>query len=89
MKIICLILVVFLITVTGCTKRTISENEFAQIWQEYLKKEFEESFDEKQSTSQREKLLEDVLKNYELRLEEFKEYIMKEHNDKYKKIFLK
>ncbi len=89
-KIVSLILSFFIIVVTGCAKqKTISEKEFSVIWKEYLKREFEESFDEKQSFAQREMILKELLEKYELGLESFKSYMMKEHKEKYKKIFLK
>ncbi len=89
MKIIITIIISFMIGITGCSNKTVSENEFKIIWKEYLQKEFEESFDEKQSTAQREKLLAEILKNYDFNLETFKNYMKKKHENKYKKIFLK
>lgn len=88
MKLLGLIMVLIMLSVSGCTKKEISKKEFDAVWQDYLKKEFEESFDEKQSKAQREKILVDVLKEYKIDLEAFKIYMKKEQEDKYKKIFL-
>jgi predicted DsbA family dithiol-disulfide isomerase len=83
-----LILIIVMLSVSGCAKKEISKKEFEAVWQNYLKREFEESFDEKQSTVQREKILIEVLKEYKLDLEAFKTYMKKEQEEKYKKIFL-
>ena len=88
MKIFGLVMVMIMLSVSGCTKKEISKKEFDAIWQDYLRREFEESFDEKQSTAQREKIFTDVLKEYRIDLEAFKIYMKKEQEDKYKKIFL-
>ena len=88
MKIFGLVMVMIMLSVSGCTKKEISKKEFDAIWQDYIRREFEESFDEKQSTAQREKIFTDVLKEYRIDLEAFKIYMKKEQEDKYKKIFL-
>ena len=76
------------ILILGCSNKEISEKEFNIVWREYIQREFVESFDEEQSTSQREKILNEVLKKYSIDLEDYKNYMMKRHKDKYKKIFL-
>ncbi|MDY6934319.1 MAG: hypothetical protein SVZ03_08885 [Spirochaetota bacterium] len=86
MKNITLIVLFFLIL--GCTSKKITEREFGTIFGEYIQREFVESFDEKQSVSQREKILMDVLSKHKIDFEMFKEYMRKKHEDKYKKIFL-
>ena len=88
MKKIIMMIAVFAIAFTGCSKNEISEREFDVLWQEYLRIEFEESFDEKQSVSQRENILKELLSAYKFSLEEFKLYMKKNHDDKYKKIFI-
>ncbi len=88
MKLIGLIMVLIMLSAAGCAEKVVSKKEFDVIWQDYLKREFEESFDEKQSTAQREKILIDILKEYKIDLEAFKSYMKKEQEDKYKKIFL-
>lgn len=84
-----LIMIMIMLSAAGCAKKEISKKEFDAIWKDYLKREFEESFDEKQSTVQREKVLADILKEYKIDPEAFKIYMKKEQEDKYKKIFLK
>lgn len=89
MKKFCIIVLLFTVCFFSCGKKGISEREFSVIWQEYLQLEFEESFDEKQSISQKEKILKELLEKYDLALEEFKIYMNKKHPEKYKKIFIK
>lgn len=72
----------------GCSGKKISDAEFALVWQEYLKMEFEEGFDEKQSISQKEKIFKKLLSKYDFDLEDLKAYMIENHKDKYKKIFL-
>jgi len=78
----------FTLFIPGCAQKEISENEFKSIWREYIKKEFVEGFDVKQSIAQKKKILGDVLSNYDIKYKVFKEYIMKKHENKYKKIFM-
>ncbi|MFH0976508.1 MAG: hypothetical protein V1874_12070 [Spirochaetota bacterium] len=75
------------IALSGCSAKPISEKEFKLVWQEYLRREFEESFDEKQSISQREKILTELLSANKINPEEFKAFMKKNHSDKYNKIF--
>ena len=72
---------------SGCSRPDLTEKEFAVIWQEYLRREFEESFDEKQSIAQREKLFNELLSGTNFTLEELKNFMKKNHSDKYNKIF--
>jgi hypothetical protein len=87
MKKVVLIIIIVVTALSGCSKKNLTEKEFAVIWQEYLSREFEESFDEKQSISQREKILSELLSANKFSLEEFKSFMKKNHNDKYNKIF--
>jgi hypothetical protein len=87
MKKILLILTIITIALPGCSKKNMTEKEFAIIWQEYLRREFEESFDEKQSIAQREKILMELLSTNNFTLEQLKSFMKKNHNDKYNKIF--
>jgi hypothetical protein len=80
-----LILLTFL--VAGCSENKISEREFQLIWKDYLKTEFVEGFDEKQSTFQREQILRKIVSKYEFSLEELKSYMKKNHREKYRKLF--
>lgn len=82
-----IIIIIGLMILSGCAKKEITEKEYAVIWQEYLRREFEESFDEKQSIFQREKILTELLSGYKINLNEFKSFMKKNHNDKFKKIF--
>ncbi len=84
-----LIIVILLITFAGCGGgNQLTEKEFNIIWQEYMRREFEESFDEKQSISQKEKILSKLLSEYDVPLDSFKQFVKKNHKDKYKKVFV-
>ncbi len=72
----------------GCSRQPLDEKVFNAVWDEYVQREFEEGFDEKKSISQREDLVREVLRHYKIEAEEFKQYMSRHHNDKYKKIFL-
>jgi hypothetical protein len=74
--------------VSGCARPSLTEKEFSAVWGEYLQREFEEGFDEKQSISQREKLLKEVCSRYSIDYGMLKQYMMKNHGDKYRKIYL-
>ncbi|TAL37399.1 MAG: hypothetical protein EPN93_05875 [Spirochaetes bacterium] len=74
--------------VPGCSRQPLNEKAFQTVWGEYIQREFEESFDEKKSISQREDLIKDVLKQYKIDADEFKQYMSKNHEDKYNKVFL-
>jgi hypothetical protein len=87
MKKVALIIMIIVTVLSGCSKKNMTEKEFAAIWQEYLRMEFEESFDEKQSISQREKILTELLSVNNFTLEELKSFMKKNHSDKYNKIF--
>lgn len=87
MKKLFLFLLVIIIALTGCSKKSMTEREFSAIWQEYLRREFEESFDEKQSIAQRGKILNELLSANNFSLEEFKSFMKKNHSDKYHKLF--
>lgn len=81
--------ILFVFTVfTSCAKQPVNEKIFAVIWNEYVQKEFEESFDEKQSISQREKIFKDIASKSSVNFEDLKLYMQKKHADKYNKIFL-
>ncbi len=72
----------------GCSRQPVGEGDFAVIWSDYLQREFEEGFDEKQSIFQREKIMRDVVAKYNIDFSEFKKYMQKKHGDKYSRIFL-
>ena len=79
-----LILLTFL--VAGCSGNKISERDFQLIWKDYLKTEFVEGFDEKQSTFQREQILRKIVSKHEFSLEELKSFMKKKHRKKYRKL---
>jgi hypothetical protein len=87
MKKIIFVLIALAMVLPGCSKKNITEKEFAVIWQEYLRREFEESFDEKQSIAQREKIFTELLSANNFTLEDFKSFMKKNHGDKFNKIF--
>ncbi|HDP80412.1 MAG TPA: hypothetical protein ENN21_06170 [Spirochaetes bacterium] len=72
----------------GCAKKAISEREFQLIWEEYLRREFEESFDETQSIAQREKIFSEIVSPSGIDVNELKLYMKNNHADKYNKVFL-
>lgn len=71
----------------SCSDKGITEREFQAIWKDYLKTEFVEGFDEKQSTFQREQILRKIASKHEFSLEELKSYMKKNHREKYRKLF--
>lgn len=79
--------VVPILLLAGCSSHTITEPEFNFIWQSYLSKEFEESFDEKQSRAQKQKLLEETLTGFGLDYHDFVLYLKNKHPDKYKSLY--
>ena len=79
---------ILLSVLPGCSQKKITGRDFTFIWQEYMRREFEESFDEKQSIAQKEKILSGLLSEFKISLNDFKEYMKKNHNDKYKKVFI-
>ena len=72
----------------GCGGQPVGDREFSAVWRDYLQREFEESFDENQSISQREKILREVARNYKINFEDLRLYMMKNQPEKHKKIFL-
>jgi hypothetical protein len=88
MKKIIILITIGFIVLSGCGKKSITQNEFTVVWQTYLQREFEESFDEKQSMAQREKIMTKILSEYKINTEVFKEYMKKNHMEKYQKVFM-
>lgn len=88
MKRLMFLALILLTAIPGCSGKKITEKDFSFIWQEYMRREFEESFDEKQSISQKEKILSALLSEYKIPLSDFREYMKKNHSNKYKKVFL-
>ncbi|MBN2040573.1 MAG: hypothetical protein JW864_11045 [Spirochaetes bacterium] len=89
MKKVLLVALALLAFIPGCSQKKITEREFSVIWEEYMRREFEESFDEKQSLAQKEKVMSEILSRVRIPVEDFKEYMKNNHNDKYKKVFIK
>lgn len=83
-----ILLVLIAVLGCGCAQRSVSEDEFNQVWREYLQKEFEEGFDEMQSIAQREKALREICADSRIDYEALKRYMMKKHEAKYSRIFL-
>ena len=73
----------------GCSKSGITEKKFDIIWKEYLRQNFVESFDEKQSLSQKEKIFKSIITEHDIVFEDIKIYMMEKEPEKYKKLFLK
>ena len=83
-----LVLLLVSVFILGCAPKRISEREFSAIWKEYIQSEFIESFDEKQSIAQRKGILTKILLKYNIEAETFMSYFLKNHKEKYNKIFL-
>lgn len=88
-KAVCIFLFVSSCVFVGCAKQPLTDKEFSFIWNEYLSREFSESFDEKQSASQREKLLAEVCKKYSIDPSSVRDYMKTNQSDKYNKLFAK
>ena len=87
MKKTILILIIITSLATGCSEKSLTEKEFKNIWQEYIKTEFVECFDEKQSAFQREQNLKKIVSKYGYNLERLKAYMKENHKDKYRSVF--
>lgn len=75
---------VLLITLlTGCSPGNINEDVFDFVWKQYMTKEFEESFDESQSTEQKIKNLKKVTKKFNIDYSQYIIYMKLKHPDKY------
>jgi len=83
-KIFTLILCIVLVSFTSCVSEKLSEEEFTILWQEYLAREFIESFDEQQSSKQRREIMDTVLQDYKVSQQAFYSYCKTKHPDKYK-----
>ncbi len=79
-----LMMCMVLLVPAGCMRQSITEDEFSLLWQEYLAREFTESFDEEQSSKQRQQIMHSVLQDYKIHPKEFYEYLKSKHPDKYK-----
>jgi len=85
-SLLCLCAVILL---QACTARPVSEREFRAVWDDYLQREFEEGFDERQSMSQSENLLRETATIHGIDYEALKRYMAAEQKDKYDKIFMR
>lgn len=83
-KISTLILCIVLVFFTACVAEKLSEEEFTILWQEYLAREFVESFDEQQSSKQRREIMDTVLQDFKVSRQAFYNYCKAKHPDKYK-----
>ncbi len=82
-KLSALILCITLLSFTACIDEKISEEEFAILWQEYLTREFVESFDEQQSSKQRREIMDTVLQDFKVSPQAFYHYCKTKHPDKF------
>ena len=71
----------------GCGQNALSEKEYGILMQKYLSGEFEESFDEKLSSGQKEKILREAAQIYKADYSSLVEYMRKNHPDTYSRIF--
>jgi hypothetical protein len=86
-KILLVLLSVFASVFVSCGGHAVSEAEFKAVWQIYLSREFEESFDEKQSRAQKEKTLRETVSRTGLDYADFVSFMKKNHPDKYSLIY--
>ncbi|HNU90258.1 MAG TPA: hypothetical protein PKO25_00105 [Spirochaetota bacterium] len=89
MKRLYLLLLCALFSLQACRTRPIDENIFRGVWNDYLQREFEESFDERQSMSQRETLLREAAAVHGVDYEALKRYMAAEQKEKYDMIFIR
>lgn len=73
----------------ACTAQPVTEKDFTAVWKDYLQREFEEGFDEKQSISQRENLFRETAAKHGIDYEALKRYMAVEQKEKHEKIFLR
>ncbi len=71
----------------ACAVEPVTEKDFAAVWTDYLQREFEEGFDEKQSISQRETLFRETAARHGIDYETLKSYMAVEQKEKHEKIF--
>lgn len=81
---VCIIGLMICTHFTGCIAERLSEEEFSIIWQEYITREFIESFDEQQSSKQRVEIMNNVLQDFRISARSFYDYCKRKHPDKYK-----
>jgi predicted DsbA family dithiol-disulfide isomerase len=82
------ILCLFLVAgFAGCSGSEISDPQFKAVWQRYLSKLFEESFDQKQSSAQRQKMLQDAARDYGIDYQSVVQYLETKEPDKLKSVF--
>ena len=85
MKKLCALTVYLLIlSFAGCIKERLSEDEFSILWQEYIIREFVESFDEEQSSKQRREIMDSVLNDFKVPQQIFYDYLRTKHKEKSK-----
>ncbi|MCX8124533.1 MAG: hypothetical protein N3F66_10270 [Spirochaetes bacterium] len=82
-KMLHLILCIAMLSFTACIDEKLSQEEFAILWQEYLTREFIESFDEEQSSKQRREIMDAILQDYKVSPQAFYNYCKTKHPDKY------
>jgi hypothetical protein len=83
----CMALLLAFVLLAGCANKPFGEKEFALIWKDYIKTEFVEGFDEKQSAFQREQILKKIAGKYSVDFDRFRSYLKEKHPDKHKKLF--
>ena len=88
MKTIVTIVLLSALIFTGCSQKSLNKNNYQMLWNDYIQREFEESFVKEQSSDQRKKIIEDLATQYGYSLENVKSYMKKNHADKYSKIFI-
>ncbi|MEJ5361310.1 MAG: hypothetical protein WHV26_04530 [Spirochaetota bacterium] len=83
-KVFALTLCIMLGYFTACIGEKLTEEEFTILWQEYLSREFVETFDEQQSSKQRREIMDAVLQDFKVSQQAFYSYCKTKHPDKYK-----
>ncbi len=85
-----IILSVLLLIIISCAPKPaeIDEKLFKNIWQAYVTSEFEESFYEKLSSTQKEQIIFTIAGKAQLSPETIKIFMQQKHPEKYKRVYL-
>lgn len=84
------VLIIGLLLIVSCSTKPNTDYSkiFPFIWESYIAREFEESFHEKLSISQRSQILVEITGKYAINYAEIKEYMKQNEMEKYKRVFM-
>ena len=71
----------------GCGDRPVSDAQFRVVWNEYLSRSFERSFEKKMSAEEKRALLEKTVSECKVDYVRFVEYLKLKEPDIYKSLF--